>query len=127
VHQPNMIAHVTEDAQALLQAAQVIHGERHGAQTFTPGIHLPLEEAGERTRIGSNSIHYHDAIEELEYEGAIEWDTSARYARGASTTSSPSAAWMIWVVPEEELPINRGNPLPNYLGASSLADVALIP
>jgi hypothetical protein len=82
VHQPNMIAHVTEDAQALLQAAQVIHGERHGAQTFTPGTHLPLEEAGERTRIGSNSIHYYDAIEELEYEGAIEWDTSARYARG---------------------------------------------
>jgi hypothetical protein len=82
MHQPNRIGHVTEDAQALLQAAQVIHGERHGAQTFTPGTHLPLEEAGQRTRIRSNSIRYHDAIEELEYEGDIEWDTSARYAKG---------------------------------------------
>jgi hypothetical protein len=37
---------------------------------------------GQRTSIGPNSIRYHDAIEELEYEGAIEWDESARYARG---------------------------------------------
>jgi hypothetical protein len=82
VRQPNMMDHVTEDAQTLLQAAQEIHGERHRAQTFTPGTHLPLQEAGQRTRIRSNSIHYHDVIEELEYEGTIEWDTSARYARG---------------------------------------------
>jgi predicted ArsR family transcriptional regulator len=72
----------TEDARALLGAAREIHSERHGSQTFTLGAHLPLEEAGERIGIGPNSIRYHDAIEELEYEGAIEWATSARYARG---------------------------------------------
>ena len=71
-----------EDARELLRAAQEIHGGRHGAQTLTPGTHLPLEVAGQRTGINPDSIRYHDAIEELEYEGAIEWDTSARYARG---------------------------------------------
>jgi hypothetical protein len=71
----------TEDARALLRAAQEIHGERHGIQTFTLGTHLPLE-AAERFGIRPNSIRYHDAIEELKYEGAIEWDTGARYARG---------------------------------------------
>jgi hypothetical protein len=72
----------TEDAGALLRAAQEIHAERHGTQTFTLGTDLPLEMAGQRTGIRPNSIRYHDAIEELEYEGAIEWATSARYARG---------------------------------------------
>ena len=72
----------TEDARALLRAAREIHAERHGSQTFTLGTHLPLEAAGERIDIGPNSIRYHDAIEELEYEDAIEWATSARYARG---------------------------------------------
>ncbi len=72
----------TEDAGALLRAAQEIHAERHGTRTFTLGTHLPLEEAGERIGIRPNSIRYHDAIEELEYEGAIEWGTGARYARG---------------------------------------------
>ena len=72
----------TEDARALLRAAQEIHAERHGIQTFGLGTHLPLEAAGQRTGIRPNSIRYHDAIEELEYEGAIEWATSARYARG---------------------------------------------
>jgi hypothetical protein len=72
----------TEDAGALLRAAQEIHAERHGSQTFTPGTHLPLEEAGRRTGIDPNRLRYYDAIEELEYEGAIEWDESARYARG---------------------------------------------
>jgi hypothetical protein len=51
-------------------------------QTFTLGTHLPLDVAGRRTGIRPNSIRYYDAIEELKYEGAIEWDTSARYARG---------------------------------------------
>jgi hypothetical protein len=74
--------HMTEDAGALLRAAQEIHAERHGTQTFTLGTHLPLEEAGELTGIRPNSIRYHDAIEELKYEGAIDWPTSARYARG---------------------------------------------
>ena len=72
----------TEDARALLRAAQEIHAERHGIQTFTLGTHLPLEAAGERIGIGPNSIRYHEAIEELEYEGAIEWATSAQYAKG---------------------------------------------
>ncbi len=72
----------TEDAGALLRAAQEIHAERHGTQTFTLGTDLPLEMAGQRTGIRPNSIRYHDAIEELEYEGAIKWATSARYARG---------------------------------------------
>jgi hypothetical protein len=72
----------TEDARALLRTAQEIHAERHGSQTFTPGTHLPLEEAGQRTSINPERLRYYDAIKELEYEGAIEWDPSARYARG---------------------------------------------
>ena len=72
----------TEDARALLRAAHEIHAERHGIQTFTLGTHLPLEAARQRAGIRPNSIRYYDAIEELEYEGAIEWDESARYARG---------------------------------------------
>ncbi len=78
----NMVDRVTEDAQALLRAAQDIHAERHGARTFTQGVTLLLEGAAERTGIRSDGIRYHDAVAELEYEGAIEWDTSARYARG---------------------------------------------
>ena len=74
--------HLTEDARALLRAAREIHAERHGSQTFTLGTHLPLEAAGRRTGINPERLRYHDAIEELEYEGAIEWATSARYARG---------------------------------------------
>ena len=74
--------HPIEDGLTLLQAAREIHAERHGAQTFTPGTHLPLEEAGRRSGLDPNRQRYHDAIEELEYEGAIEWDQSARYARG---------------------------------------------
>jgi hypothetical protein len=82
VHEPNTMDQLTEDARTLLRAAQVIHAERHGSQTFTLGTHLPLEEAGQRTGIRPNSIRYYDAIKELEYEGAIEWAPSARYARG---------------------------------------------
>ena len=85
--------HLTEDALALLRAAREIHAQRHGIHTFTLGTHLPLEEAGRRTGINPERLRYYDAIEELEYEGAIEWATSAHYARGPSTTSSPSAAW----------------------------------
>jgi hypothetical protein len=72
----------TEDARALLRAAQEIHAERHGSQTFALGTHLPLEVAGQRTSINPGRLRYYDAIKELEYEGAIEWDESARYARG---------------------------------------------
>ena len=74
--------HLTEDALTLLRAAREIHAERHRSQTFTLGTHLPLEEAGRRTGINPERLRYYDAIKELEYEGAIEWPTSARYARG---------------------------------------------
>ena len=82
MRQTNMVDQVTEDARVLLRAAQEIHGERHGAQTFTPGSYLPLDEAGRRSGLNPNRQRYYDAIQDLEYEGAIEWDTSARYARG---------------------------------------------
>jgi predicted transcriptional regulator len=72
----------TEDGRALIRAAYEIHAERHGSQTFTPGTHLPLEAAGRRTGINPERLRYYDAIKDLEYEGTIEWDPSARYARG---------------------------------------------
>jgi hypothetical protein len=74
--------HLTEDTRVLLKAAREIHTQRHGAQTFTPGTHLPLEAAGRRTGLNPNRQRYYDAIKELEYEGAIEWAPSSRYARG---------------------------------------------
>jgi hypothetical protein len=74
--------HTTEDARALIRAAREIHAERHGVQTFVPGTHLSFLEAAKRTGIRPNRQRYYDAIEDLEYEGAIEWDTSAPYARG---------------------------------------------
>jgi hypothetical protein len=74
--------HMSEDARALIRAAKEVHTERHGAQTFLPGTYLSFPEAAKRTGIRSDRQRYHDAIEELEYEGAIEWDTSARYAMG---------------------------------------------
>jgi hypothetical protein len=74
--------HTTEDARALIWAAEEIHAERHGAHTFLPGTRLDFLEAAKRTGIGPDRQRYHDAIEDLRYEGAIEWDTSARYARG---------------------------------------------
>ena len=73
---------MSEDARALIRAAKEVHTERHGAQTFLPGTYLSFPEAAKRTGLRSDRQRYHDAIEELEYEGAIEWDTSARYARG---------------------------------------------
>jgi hypothetical protein len=74
--------HTTEDARALIGAAKEVHVERHGAHTFLPGTYLPFLEAAKRTGIRSDRQRYHDAIEDLEYDGAIEWDASARYARG---------------------------------------------
>jgi hypothetical protein len=74
--------HTTEDARALLRTAQDIHAERRGLQTSTSGTHLPLQAAAECIGIRPGSSRYHDAIEELEYEDAIEWATSARYAKG---------------------------------------------
>jgi hypothetical protein len=75
--------HTSEDARVLIRAAQEVHAERHGAQTFLPGTYLPFPKAAKRAGIRSDRQRYHDAIEDLEYEGAIEWDPSARYARGA--------------------------------------------
>jgi hypothetical protein len=77
-----MGAHLTEDGRELLRAAREVHGERHGAPTLTPGTRLPFPEAAERAGIGPNRQRYFDALRDLEYEGAIEWDRSARYARG---------------------------------------------
>ena len=74
--------HMSEDAEALIRAAKEVHVERHGAKTFLPGTYLSFLEAAKRTGIRSDRQRYHDAIEDLEYEGAIEWDPSARYARG---------------------------------------------
>src|SRR4029453_11818318 len=74
--------HVSEDARVLLRAAQEVHAERHGAVTPLPGSHLSFLEAAKRAGIRSDRQRYYDALEELEYEGAIEWDPSARYARG---------------------------------------------
>jgi hypothetical protein len=71
-----------EDGRALLEAAQQIHTERHGPQTFLPGTRLSFLEAAKRAGIRSDRQRYYDAIDDLEYEGAIEWDKSARYARG---------------------------------------------
>ncbi len=70
----------TEDARALLRTAQDIHAERHGLQTFTPGTHVPLEAAAERIGIRPGRRRYDAAIEELQYEAAIEWDESTRYS-----------------------------------------------
>jgi len=74
--------HLREDARALIRAAQEVHAERHGAWTFLPGTYLSFPEAAKRTGIRSDRQRYHDALVDLEYEGAIEWDPSARYARG---------------------------------------------
>ena len=74
--------HTSEDARALIRAAQDVHAERHGTHTFLPGTRLPFLDASERIGIRSDRQRYHDAIEDLEYEGAIEWDSSARHARG---------------------------------------------
>jgi hypothetical protein len=76
------LEHVTEDAQALIRAAREVHVERHGAKTFLPGTRLSFLEAAKRAGIRPDRQGYYDAIDDLEYEGAIEWDESARYARG---------------------------------------------
>jgi hypothetical protein len=76
------VEHVTEDAQALIRAAREVHVERHGAKTFLPGTRLSFLEAAKRTGIRPDRQRFYDAIDDLEYEGAIEWDESARYARG---------------------------------------------
>jgi hypothetical protein len=73
---------ISEDGRVLIRAAQEVHAERHGAQTFLPVTYLSFPEAARRNGIRSDRQRYYDALEDLEYEGAIEWDPSARYARG---------------------------------------------
>jgi hypothetical protein len=77
-----IMSRAAEDGRALLEVAQQIHAERHGAQTFLPGTYLSFPEAAKRAGIRSDRQPYYDALEDLEYEGAIEWDKSARYPRG---------------------------------------------
>jgi hypothetical protein len=79
---PNKVEQLSEDAELLIRAAREVHVERHGAHTFLPGTRLSFLKAAKRTGIRSDRQRYYDAIEDLEYEGAIEWDPSARYARG---------------------------------------------
>jgi hypothetical protein len=76
------VEHMSEDARALIRSAREVYVERHGAQTFLPGTLLPFLEAAKRAGIRSDRQRYYDALEDLEYEGAIEWDKSAQYARG---------------------------------------------
>jgi hypothetical protein len=45
---------VAEDGRALLEAAQQVHAERHGAHTFLPGTCLSFLEAAKRTGIRSD-------------------------------------------------------------------------
>ena len=60
------------------------------SKTESPCLHravvsrlsLSFPEAARRNGIRSDRRRYYDALDELEYEGAIEWDPSARYARG---------------------------------------------
>ena len=71
-----------EDGRALLEGAREIHAERHGARTLTPGTRMPFPEAAKRAGIRADRQRYFDALRDLEYEGFIEWDESARHARG---------------------------------------------
>jgi DNA-binding PadR family transcriptional regulator len=43
---------------------------------------MPFPEAAKRAGIRADHQRYFDALRDLEYEGFIEWDESARYARG---------------------------------------------
>ena len=66
----------------MLESAREIHAERHGARTLAPGTRLPFPEAAKRAGMRPDRQRYFDALRDLEYEGAIEWDESAHYARG---------------------------------------------
>jgi hypothetical protein len=74
------MGHMSEDARALIRAAQEVHAERHGPQTFLPGTRLSFLDVAKRTGIRSDGQCY--------YECARVRDTLG----GTSTTSSPSVA-----------------------------------
>jgi hypothetical protein len=76
---------MSEDARALIRAAKEVHAERHGPQTFLPGTRLSFLDAAKRTGIRSDRQCYYDAIDDLEYEGAIEWETRVRDTLGGQT------------------------------------------
>ena len=83
--------HVSEDARALLRAAREVHAERSGAATFLPGSRLLFPEAAKRSGIRSDRQRYYDALEDLEYEGAIEWGTRVRGTPGGQALHSHPA------------------------------------
>ena len=93
MQKPDTMDRLTDNARALLKAARGIHAERHPTRALAPGALLSLPAAAQRAGIDPGRPRYDDVVGELDYEGAIEWDKSAQYARGASTTSSPGAAW----------------------------------
>jgi hypothetical protein len=103
-----MMLRTTEDARALLRSAREVHVERHGAETFAPGTHLPLEPAAQRLGIRPGSLRYDNAAEVLEKdEGAIEWDESARYHVGNAQ----------YLVTERGLAMLRGGQEPDPPGS----------
>ena len=61
--------HMSEDARALIRAAQEVHAERYGAQTFLPGTYLPFPKAAKRAGIRSDRQRYHDARDEVHQMG----------------------------------------------------------
>ena len=63
-----------EDGRALLEGAREIHAERHGASALAPGTRLPFPEAAKCAVIRADRQRYFDALRDLEYESAIEWD-----------------------------------------------------
>ena len=48
--------HISEDARALIRAAQEVHAERHGAQTFLPGTYLPLPKTAKRPPASARTV-----------------------------------------------------------------------
>ena len=92
MQEPNTMDQLTEEARALFPAAQETHAERREAQTYTPGAHLPLEEAGRRTGLSPNRLRYHDAVEVWNMRRLSSGTPVGDTPGGTSTTSSSSAA-----------------------------------
>ena len=82
MHERDATDRLTEVARVLLEAASGIHAESHPTRAFAPGALLSLPAAAQRAGIDPSLPRFDDVVGELEYEGAIEWDKSARYARG---------------------------------------------
>jgi hypothetical protein len=94
------MSRTTEDAWALLRAAQHIHAERHGSQTFTPGTYVPLEAAAQRMGISPDRFRYYDVPSRSWSTRQLSSGTRVRDTPGETrTTSSPSVAWTCCVNP----------------------------